>query len=156
MKAWFTPTPPLYFSSIEEHHHYQWQKVYLQLNPLRIPIDLCLAYEMPMVMNGVNIDDNSINDDLTAETDHCFSLFSENSFRVGIHTIVTFPLFDVFIMLVIVASSIALAAEVTHHHHHHHHHHHFSRTPWRWTGSGTSFLGNLTMVSPVSLPSKCS
>ena len=41
--------------------------------------------------------------------------FSENSFRVGIHTIVTFPLFDVFIMLVIVASSIALAAEVRFH-----------------------------------------
>ena len=38
--------------------------------------------------------------------------FSENSFRCGIHAVVTFPLFDVFIMLVIVASSISLAAEV--------------------------------------------
>ena len=38
--------------------------------------------------------------------------FSENSFRCSIHAIVTFPLFDVFIMLVIVASSISLAAEV--------------------------------------------
>ena len=39
-------------------------------------------------------------------------LFSENSFRCAIHAVVTFPLFDVFIMLVIVASSISLAAEV--------------------------------------------
>jgi len=39
-------------------------------------------------------------------------IFSENSFRCGIHSIVTFPLFDVFIMLVIVASSISLASEV--------------------------------------------
>ena len=37
---------------------------------------------------------------------------SENSFRCGIHAVVTFPLFDVFIMLVIVASSVSLAAEV--------------------------------------------
>ena len=39
-------------------------------------------------------------------------IYSENSFRCTIHAIVTFPLFDVFIMLVIVASSISLAAEV--------------------------------------------
>ena len=43
-------------------------------------------------------------------TEHYF--FSENSFRCSIHAVVTFPLFDVFIMLVIVASSISLAAEV--------------------------------------------
>ena len=41
-----------------------------------------------------------------------FIIYSENSFRCTIHAIVTFPLFDVFIMLVIVASSISLAAEV--------------------------------------------
>ena len=41
-----------------------------------------------------------------------YFIFSENSFRCTIHAIVTFPLFDVFIMLVIVASSISLAAEV--------------------------------------------
>ena len=41
-----------------------------------------------------------------------YFIFSENSFRCGIHAVVTFPLFDVFIMLVIVASSISLAAEV--------------------------------------------
>lgn len=40
-----------------------------------------------------------------------FIFSSENGFRVGIHSIVTFPLFDVFIMLVIIASSITLAAE---------------------------------------------
>merc|ERR1719412_2710863 len=40
-----------------------------------------------------------------------FLLSSTNGFRVTIHSIVTFPLFDVFIMLVIIASSIALAAE---------------------------------------------
>ena len=40
-----------------------------------------------------------------------FIFSSENSFRCAIHSIVTFPLFDVFIMLVIIASSIALAAE---------------------------------------------
>ena len=40
-----------------------------------------------------------------------FIFSSENSFRCAIHAIVTFPLFDVFIMLVIIASSIALAAE---------------------------------------------
>jgi voltage-dependent calcium channel N type alpha-1B len=40
-----------------------------------------------------------------------FIFSSENSFRVAIHSVVTFPLFDVFIMLVIIASSIALAAE---------------------------------------------
>lgn len=36
---------------------------------------------------------------------------STNTFRCAIHAIVTFPLFDVFIMLVIIASSVALAAE---------------------------------------------
>merc|ERR1719412_569967 len=40
-----------------------------------------------------------------------FIFSSTNGFRVTIHSIVTFPLFDVFIMLVIIASSIALAAE---------------------------------------------
>jgi len=40
-----------------------------------------------------------------------FIFSSENTFRCGIHAVVTFPLFDVFIMLVIVASSISLAAE---------------------------------------------
>ena len=40
-----------------------------------------------------------------------FIFSSENGFRCAIHSIVTFPLFDVFIMLVIIASSIALAAE---------------------------------------------
>ena len=40
-----------------------------------------------------------------------FIFSSENGFRCAIHAIVTFPLFDVFIMLVIIASSIALAAE---------------------------------------------
>ena len=33
-----------------------------------------------------------------------FILSSTNAFRVKIHRIVTFPLFDVFIMLVIIAS----------------------------------------------------
>ena len=40
-----------------------------------------------------------------------FIFSSENGFRCAIHSIVTFPLFDVFIMLVIIASSIALAVE---------------------------------------------
>lgn len=40
-----------------------------------------------------------------------FIFSSTNSFRCAIHAVVTFPLFDVFIMLVIIASSIALAAE---------------------------------------------
>lgn len=40
-----------------------------------------------------------------------FIFSSTNSFRCAIHAIVTFPLFDVVIMLVIIASSIALAAE---------------------------------------------
>ena len=40
-----------------------------------------------------------------------FIFSSENGFRCAIHSIVTFPLFDVFIMLVIIASSITLAAE---------------------------------------------
>ena len=40
-----------------------------------------------------------------------FIFSSENGFRCAIHSIVTFPLFDVFIMLVIIASSISLAAE---------------------------------------------
>jgi hypothetical protein len=40
-----------------------------------------------------------------------FIFSSTNGFRVTVHSIVTFPLFDVFIMLVIIASSIALAAE---------------------------------------------
>ena len=40
-----------------------------------------------------------------------FIFSSTNPFRVKIHSIVTFPLFDVFIMLVIIASSVALAAE---------------------------------------------
>ena len=40
-----------------------------------------------------------------------FIFSSENGFRCAIHAIVNFPLFDVFIMLVIIASSIALAAE---------------------------------------------
>ena len=35
-----------------------------------------------------------------------FIFSSENGFRCAIHAIVTFPLFDVFIMLVIIASSI--------------------------------------------------
>eukprot|EP00094_Tigriopus_californicus_P003244 TCALIF_03120-PB protein Name:"Similar to cac Voltage-dependent calcium channel type A subunit alpha-1 (Drosophila melanogaster)" AED:0.11 eAED:0.11 QI:85/0.68/0.56/1/0.86/0.86/30/131/2029 len=40
-----------------------------------------------------------------------FIFSSTNSFRCAIHAVVTFPLFDVVIMLVIIASSIALAAE---------------------------------------------
>ncbi|XP_040581847.1 voltage-dependent calcium channel type A subunit alpha-1 isoform X6 [Lepeophtheirus salmonis] len=40
-----------------------------------------------------------------------FIFSSTNPFRVTIHSIVTFPLFDVFIMIVIIMSSIALAAE---------------------------------------------
>ncbi len=40
-----------------------------------------------------------------------FIFSSTNSFRCAIHAVVTFPLFDVAIMLVIIASSIALAAE---------------------------------------------
>ena len=40
-----------------------------------------------------------------------FIFSSTNGFRCAIHAVVTFPLFDVFIMLVIIASSIALAAE---------------------------------------------
>ena len=40
-----------------------------------------------------------------------FIFSSENGFRRTIHSIVTFPLFVVFIMLVIIASSISLAAE---------------------------------------------
>lgn len=40
-----------------------------------------------------------------------FIFSSTNPFRVAIHAIVTFPLFDVFIMLVIIGSSITLAAE---------------------------------------------
>ena len=37
-----------------------------------------------------------------------FIFSSDNSFRCAIHAIVAFPLFDVFIMLVIIASSMAL------------------------------------------------
>ena len=40
-----------------------------------------------------------------------FIFSSTNSFRCAIHSVVTFPLFDVFIMIVIIMSSIALAAE---------------------------------------------
>ncbi len=40
-----------------------------------------------------------------------FIFSSTNAFRCAIHAVVTFPLFDVAIMLVIIASSISLAAE---------------------------------------------
>jgi len=40
-----------------------------------------------------------------------FILASDNPFRVTIHTIVTYPFFDTFIMIIIIGSSIALAAE---------------------------------------------
>ncbi len=40
-----------------------------------------------------------------------FLFSSTNSFRCAIHAVVTFPLFDVFIMIVIIMSSVALAAE---------------------------------------------
>ena len=38
-------------------------------------------------------------------------LFMNSRFRVGVHAVVTYPLFDTFIMMIIVGSSIALAAE---------------------------------------------
>ncbi len=40
-----------------------------------------------------------------------FIFSSTNGFRCAIHAIVTFPLFDVFIMIVIIMSSMALASE---------------------------------------------
>ncbi len=40
-----------------------------------------------------------------------FILSAENPVRLGIHWLVTKPLFDVFIMFVILLSSVALAAE---------------------------------------------